>query len=175
MGIFGKDFAAGAAPLVILTAAIMVNTVLGVSELFILTDRPALNVANTVVALLAAAGLGLLLAPRFGMVGAACSILGAYSLMNLLRLVQVRLLYRHAPLHRLPPARRRRLPRRGRGDARPARRRRAAALARADAAAVACFLALYAGALALLGLAAEERAIARRCLAAVGISRGAAA
>ena len=46
MGLFGRDFTAGAAPLVILAAAIMVNTVLGVSELFILTDRPALNVAE---------------------------------------------------------------------------------------------------------------------------------
>jgi O-antigen/teichoic acid export membrane protein len=169
MGVFGKDFTAGAAPLVILTAAIMINTVLGVSELFILTDRPALNVANTVAALGAAAGLGLLLTPRFGMVGAAAAMLGAYALMNLLRLLQVHTLYGMHPFdayHARAVA-----ASVGAGVAAYLLRSALAGLppATVDGLAALVFLIAYAGALALLGLAAEEKAIARKILAALGL------
>jgi O-antigen/teichoic acid export membrane protein len=173
MGIFGEDFTSGAIPLVILTAAIVVNTILGVSELFILTDRPILNVANTVAALGAAAVLGFLLTPRFGMVGAAAAMFGAYALMNVLRLVQVHALYGMHPfsayharafaafigggvaahllriaLNGLPPG-------------------------VVDGLGALVFLLAYAWALALLGLAAEEKAIASRLLQSIGLpSRG---
>jgi O-antigen/teichoic acid export membrane protein len=168
MGIFGKDFTAGAAPLVILTAAIMVNTVLGVSELFLLTDRPGLNVANTVAAVAAAAGLGYLLTPRFGMVGAAAAMLGAYALMSVLRLLQVRALYEMHPFDAYMA--RAGAAFAGAGIAAYLLRGALSALppAAADGLAALAFLLAYAGALALLGLAAEEKAIARRILSALG-------
>ena len=169
MGIFGRDFTPGAAPLVILTAAIMVNTILGVSELFILTDRPMLNVANTVAALGAAAALGFLLTPRFGMIGAAAATLGAYALMNVLRLVQVRALYGMHPFsayHARAVA-----AFAGAGVAAYLLRIALAGLppAAADGLAALAFVLAYVGALALLGLAAEERAIARGILALLGL------
>lgn len=167
MGIFGQDFTAGAVPLVLLTVAVLLNTVLGVSELFILIERPALNLLNTVVAIVVAAGLGLLLIPRHGMTGAAVTALGAYLVMNLLRLLMVRVLYHmqpftghHAravlaavgagagtallkgPLHGLPQA-------------------------GADLFAVAAFLAGYALLLRFLGLAPEDRALLGRIAARI--------
>lgn len=69
MGIFGREFADGAVPLALLTLAVLMNAVLGVSELFILIDRPALNLVNTTAAILIVVGAGLVLVPRYGMVG----------------------------------------------------------------------------------------------------------
>jgi len=162
MGIFGEPFTAGTAALVVLTAAVMLNTVLGVSELFILIERPLLNLANTLVALVVAAGAGLALVPRFGMLGAAAASLLAYAVMNALRLYLVWLRSRMHPFTRYH----------GRAVL-------AAAIAGALAigvraafpspggaaaavAALASFLAAYAGGLLFLGLAEEERAAVRR-------------
>ena len=100
MAVFGKGFSSGALPLTLLTIAVLINTVLGVSELFILIERPAFNLLNTVAGIAVSAGLGLFLVPRYGMTGAACATLAAYTVMNLLRLVMVRLFYRMHPFTR---------------------------------------------------------------------------
>ena len=100
MAVFGKGFSSGALPLTLLTIAVLINTVLGVSELFILIERPAFNLLNTVAGIAVSAGLGLFLVPRYGMPGAACATLAAYTVMNLLRLVMVRLFYRMHPFTR---------------------------------------------------------------------------
>jgi O-antigen/teichoic acid export membrane protein len=100
MGIFGEAFTAGAWPLVLLTASVMVNTVLGVSELFILIDRPMINLVNTVLTIAAALGLNLYLVPPHGMAGAAVAVFLSYAFMNALRLAEVHFFYRLQPFTR---------------------------------------------------------------------------
>lgn len=162
MGIFGGEFTSGAAALVVLTAAIMLNTVLGVSELFILIERPLLNLANTLAALGVAAGAGLLLIPRFGLVGAAAASLLAYAVMNALRLILVWLRSRMHPFTRYHG---RALLAAGVGGAAAAGVRTAFPVPDGTAAALAAtvvFIVVYAAGLALLGLAEEERRAVRR-------------
>lgn len=165
MGIFGQDFTAGAVPLALLTVAVMLNTVLGVSELFILIERPALNLVNTVVAIAVAAGLGLLLVPRHGMTGAAVAALGAYTVMNLLRLLMVRVLYRMQPctIHHARAL----LAAAAAGGAAALLRGALGGLpqAGADLLAVAAYLAGYALLIGLLGPAPEDRALLGRVAA----------
>jgi O-antigen/teichoic acid export membrane protein len=171
MGIFGKAFTAGALPLVLLTASVMVNTVLGVSELFILIDRPVINLANTIVTIAVAVGLNLALIPAYGMVGAALAVLASYLFMNVLRLLEVQFLYRLQPftffhlkailaavfsfaltfLVKFSAA-----SLRGVGG---------------DLLLVAIFLLLYTFTLSLAGMAAEEKAFAARLLRLVGVGR----
>ena len=100
LSFYGGEFVAGALCLVILTGSVVLNGVLGVAELFILLDRPGLNLLNSAVAVLTALGLGLWLTPLWGMEGAALAILGAFLVMNILRLAQVRRLYRLSPFNR---------------------------------------------------------------------------
>jgi O-antigen/teichoic acid export membrane protein len=162
MGIFGGEFTAGAAALVVLTVAIMLNTVLGVSELFILIERPVLNLVNTLVALAIAAGAALALIPRFGMVGAAAASLLAYAVMNALRLL---LVWRRSGMHPFTRHHGRALLAAAFAGALAAGVRAAFPAPAGTAAAVAAtlaFLATYAGGLLLLGLAEEERAAVRR-------------
>ncbi len=87
--LFGADFVAGAVPLIILALGVVVSGVLGVSELFLLIGRPMVNLGNTVLSLFLTAGLLFYSIPRFGMVGAAVSLLIASLIVNGIRLAQV--------------------------------------------------------------------------------------
>lgn len=100
MSIFGKDFTVGYLALIVLTAAIMVNTILGVSELFILIDRPIINLMNTIGTIVVAVILNLSLVPYYGMLGASLSVLIAYILMNIVRLIEVQTMYEVHPFTR---------------------------------------------------------------------------
>jgi O-antigen/teichoic acid export membrane protein len=98
--IFGGEFVAGATALIILTAAVIINSFLGISELFILIDRPYINLINTIGSIGAAIILNYALVPEFGMLGACMAFLATYLLMNAARIIEVRLLYRLHPFTR---------------------------------------------------------------------------
>lgn len=97
MGLFGKAFVGAAVPLALLTLGIVVNGVFGVSELFLLIDRPAVNLLNTLLTIAINVTLNLLLIPRWGMIGASLAILIAYLFMNAVRMIQVKLFYKLQP------------------------------------------------------------------------------
>ncbi len=72
LGIFGHKYLAGASSLVILAAAMLVNTGTGnVTVVLLMGGKSYLNVVNTVVALAVNVGLNLILLPRIGLAGAA--------------------------------------------------------------------------------------------------------
>ncbi len=98
--LFGAAFGLGAPIVVILTLALTIQGVLGVSELFFLIDKPWINLVNTLGALLANIGLNLWLIPRYGMMGAACAALILQTALNLTRLIEVACLYHLQPFTR---------------------------------------------------------------------------
>ncbi len=97
MALFGADFTAGTVTLALLALSVMINGVLGVSELFILIDRPMLNLANTIGTIAINVTLNVLLIPQYGMEGAAAAIVIAYSAMNAARLIEVSVLFKLHP------------------------------------------------------------------------------
>jgi O-antigen/teichoic acid export membrane protein len=97
LALFGKDFQGGDTALILLTSAVVLNGVLGVSELFILIDRPLINLMNTIGTIIMSIVLNLLLIPRWGMEGAAAAMLISYFVMNVARITEVIVLYRIHP------------------------------------------------------------------------------
>lgn len=98
MQIFGKDFTTGQTVLVLLSAAVIINTSLGVSEQFILIKKPFINVVNALVTILFAAILNLFLIPRLGMEGAATATVISFLFLNIARIAEVHYLYKLNPL-----------------------------------------------------------------------------
>ncbi len=100
MRLFGAEFGLGAPVAVILTLALTIHGVLGVSELFFLIDKPWINLVNAIGALFANIGLNLWLIPHYGMLGAAFAVLILQTALNLTRLIEVACLYHLQPLTR---------------------------------------------------------------------------
>lgn len=100
MRLFGAEFGLGAPVAVMLTLALAVQGVLGVSELFLLIDKPWINLVNTIGALFASIGLNLWLIPHYGMLGAGCAVLILQAMLSLARLIEVAALYHLQPLTR---------------------------------------------------------------------------
>ncbi len=97
LGLFGAEFTVGFSVVIILTLALAINGVLGISELFILIHKPWLNFVNAAGALLANICLNLVLIPRYGMIGAAAAVLIMYTVLNIARLLEVAVLYKLQP------------------------------------------------------------------------------
>ncbi len=100
MHLFGGEFVAGATVLTVLSLAHAVNGTFGVAELFILIDKPWINLVNSLTAIIAGVGLNLLLIPRYGMYGAAAAVLILFVCLNMVRLIQVARLYQLQPVTR---------------------------------------------------------------------------
>lgn len=100
MRLFGAEFGPGASVAILLTLALAIQGVLGVSELFLLIDKPWINLVNTTGALLVSIGLNLVLIPRYGMLGAGLSVLILQVMLNLARLIEVAMIYHLQPLTR---------------------------------------------------------------------------
>jgi O-antigen/teichoic acid export membrane protein len=100
MGIPGPEFTPGAAALGLVGCAMVIHGVLGVSEVFLLVDRPMINLLNSLGALVAQTGLIVLLVPRYGLLGAASATLIGAALMNLARLIEVQALHGLQPFTR---------------------------------------------------------------------------
>jgi O-antigen/teichoic acid export membrane protein len=92
--LFGPAYSSGATALAILAAGQLFNAATGpLGQVINMSGRPYLTlVNNAAVATLNVVGC-LVLIPRYGLTGAACSTTGAITLVNLVKLVQVRVLF----------------------------------------------------------------------------------
>ena len=97
MTLFGAEFIAGATALAILSLATAINGIWGISELFILIDKPWINMVNSACAIVAAVILNMLLIPRYGIIGAASAVLILHAGLNTVRLIQTAILYKLHP------------------------------------------------------------------------------
>lgn len=98
MSIFGKSFAAGAAALVIMAFAELVNVSTGMCGSIVdMTGHTKLKLANTIVRVTVSIFLNVLLIPRYGLMGAAWTGLIQTILANFLPLLQVWYLFRIWP------------------------------------------------------------------------------
>lgn len=98
LSIFGKSFVTGSAALVLLACAIMINIGTGQCGLILdMTGRTGWKLTNAIIRLVLSIGSSALLIPPYGIVGAAVSALIAMGGVNIIRLVQVFMLYQLLP------------------------------------------------------------------------------
>jgi O-antigen/teichoic acid export membrane protein len=174
MALFRQASPSGPAALSILALAFLLDTFCGpVGHVLTMSGRSALNFADNAAALVVNVGMNLLLVPRFGLLGAAVSWSVAIVGVNAARVVQVRRLFGVSPFGRtlVKPAL-------AIGVASATALAERVALDRGGApswvrlsAMAVVFVATYLLALVALGLAPEDRVLAR---AAVGRSSRAA-
>jgi O-antigen/teichoic acid export membrane protein len=94
LGVFGPAYRTGATALTILAAGQLFNAATGpLGQVINMSGRPYLTLVNNA----AVAGLNIvgcvILIPRYGLTGAACSTTASLTLVNLIKLVQVRALF----------------------------------------------------------------------------------
>jgi O-antigen/teichoic acid export membrane protein len=97
LSIFGNQFTPGFSAMIIIAISVLINGSFGVSELFILIEKPWLNIINTAGTILVSVTLNVLLVPDYGMSGAALSIAVSYFLMNCVRMIEVFVMYKISP------------------------------------------------------------------------------
>jgi O-antigen/teichoic acid export membrane protein len=85
MSWLGHGFAAGYWPLVILAAAEVLQSALGIGDLVFVYLRPRIGLYLTMVSIAVGIATALLLIPRFGITGAAFGLFAAYALRTILR------------------------------------------------------------------------------------------
>ena len=101
LSIFGESFTGGAMALVILTWAELVNVGTGMGGIILeMTGYTNLKLVNSVVRIVLYLGLNWLLIPQWGIVGAAIAALVGEGVINLLRLLQVFILFRMLPYNK---------------------------------------------------------------------------
>lgn len=94
LGVFGPAYRTGATALTILAAGQLFNAATGpLGQVINMSGRPYLTLVNNA----AVAGLNIvgcvILIPRYGLTGAACSTTASLTLVNLIKLIQVRALF----------------------------------------------------------------------------------
>jgi O-antigen/teichoic acid export membrane protein len=95
---FGRSFVQGAFVLVILSIAMLVNSIIGSAGfLTAMSGRPKLELANLCITFSVNAVLSILLIPKYGIQGAAYATLTAFILLNVMRLIEVRILFHIHP------------------------------------------------------------------------------
>jgi O-antigen/teichoic acid export membrane protein len=156
LSIYGPGFRDGRLWLGIVALACATNAFVSLGEVVIMVRRPRLNLLNSTVTCIVTVGASLWLIPRFGITGAAIGILLPYVIQGILRDVELRYLFGWpSHWHEL---------------GRPVAAAAAAALPAVGCrvmlagipgqlAAIAAFLAVYAGAWWLFGLDPGDRAI----------------
>ena len=101
LSIFGKDFVAGSSGLIILAFGALFNASTGVCGTIVtMTGHSKLSLANSIISLVVGVGLDLLLIPKWGLVGAAVASALCVVVLNILRLIEVYLLFRIQPYNR---------------------------------------------------------------------------
>lgn len=98
LSIFGKEYVGGATALTILAWGSLVNSATGICGVIIdMTGKTGLKLINVIMAFSITVGLNLLLIPKWSIVGAAVATTAAIVIVNLLRLIEVFVLYRLSP------------------------------------------------------------------------------
>jgi O-antigen/teichoic acid export membrane protein len=101
LGLFGPEFADGATALAVLALASVMNAVTGTSGAVLdMTGHTRVKLVNSTLSVGLGILLNLLLIPPLGVMGAALSVVGSVSLVNLLRVGQVRWLVGVGPYDR---------------------------------------------------------------------------
>jgi len=95
---FGKTFVQGAVVLVILSIAMLVNSIIGSAGfLTAMSGNPKLELINLCITLPINALLSIVLIPKYGIQGAAYATLAAFILLNSMRIIEVHVLFRMHP------------------------------------------------------------------------------
>jgi len=90
--LYGPAFQAGAVAIVVLAAAQLINAIFGLTGYILLVSgRSPLLLANNVAVAIVNVAAGLILIPRFGLLGAAIASLAGVTLLHTLVTIQVRL------------------------------------------------------------------------------------
>ena len=98
LSIFGKDFTQGAMALTLLSWASLVNAGTGMCGVILdMTGYTKLKLANAISQLVLIMFLSLLLIPSLGMVGAAVAALAGQSVVNVMRVVEIYIIFRLLP------------------------------------------------------------------------------
>lgn len=98
LALFGPEFGVGFMTMMILAVSHVVYSSMGSGDtVLIMSGHPYINLVNTMVVVAINFGLNLFLIPSFGMVGAAVGTLIAFSLLTVIRAVEVYRLYRIHP------------------------------------------------------------------------------
>lgn len=101
LSIFGRDYSSGATALTILAWANLVDASTGICGVIIdMSGNTSLKLVNSVVVAVFSLGLSILLIPAWGLIGAAVATLTAVTIVNLLRLLEVYILFRMVPYNR---------------------------------------------------------------------------
>ena len=101
LSIFGENFVSGALALAILACADLAVTGTGMSGSFLeMTGYTKLKLVNSITRLVFYLALDILLIPRWGMVGAAVAALVGELIVNLIRIIEVFVLFRMLPYDR---------------------------------------------------------------------------
>lgn len=98
LNIFGDDFTRGATALMILALGQIVNAVVGpIGFILTMTGRQKLNLVNSISLAGSNVALNLILIPRYGMNGAALATTLSLAATNILRVIEVKILYGFTP------------------------------------------------------------------------------
>jgi O-antigen/teichoic acid export membrane protein len=101
LSIFGNSFIHGASALIILALADLISVGTGMGSIIIdMTGHTKLKLINSVIRIIIYVVLNFFLIPRFGIVGAAISVLVGEAVINVLRLVEVFILFRILPYNK---------------------------------------------------------------------------
>ena len=92
LALYGPAFQAGSVAIIVLTVSHFVNATFGLAGyVLVVSGRSRLMLANNVVVAVVNVVLGLILIPRYGLVGAALAALGGVVLLHTLVTIEVRL------------------------------------------------------------------------------------
>ncbi len=98
LGLFGPEFGIGFLTMIILAVSHVVYSSMGSGDtILIMSGHPYINLVNTVIVVAVNFGLNVVLIPKFGMVGAAVGTLASFSLLTLIRGIEVYRLFRIHP------------------------------------------------------------------------------
>lgn len=98
LSIFGESFTGGATALIILAVADLLNTATGMGGIIIdMTGYTRLKLVNSIIRLVLYIAFDLLFIPKWGLVGAALAVLAGEGAVNLLRMLQVFVIFRMLP------------------------------------------------------------------------------
>ncbi|MBN1579647.1 MAG: flippase [Anaerolineae bacterium] len=98
LSIFGQSFVEGSVALTLLAWGNLINAATGICGVYLdMSGNTKLKLVNSIVSFVLVLGLNFLLIPRWGLIGAASTSLIAGTVVNLLRLVQVFVLFKMLP------------------------------------------------------------------------------
>lgn len=98
---FGKDFVQGADVLVVLSSALLINAIIGATGfLTAMSGKPKIELVNLGIVLITSVIFCVVLIPKFGILGAAFSTFAAFMLLNVMRIIEVRIIFHIHPFRK---------------------------------------------------------------------------